>query len=231
MSEHNPVIVLSSTVGSHAYGLNHEGSDYDIKHVAIPELKHYFGCSSTWSGTSSTRTQNDRKEEHTTYEITRFVSQCLNASPESLDILFTPLARPTHRIGFDLLSIRQEFLSKKVRHSYSGFAFSQLKKLRDKPSDPHAGKWASHAHRLITMAYEILSSGRVNVDRSSIDRELHIRLKTKWEPNMLDFIDEYVSRIDSRLDELYKDSSLPHAPNKKEIDEWLTSILKTHFLL
>lgn len=225
MSEHNYTVVLTATVGSRAYGLATDTSDTDKKSVAIPELKHYFGFNSTWTGTSS----KTDKEEHTIYEISRFMHQCANASPESLDILFSPFTVPQRRIGFELLAIRDSFISKKCKHSYTGFAYAQLKKLRNKPNDPHAGKWAYHTVRLLHMAYEILNTGKINTDRTNIDKDVLMQYKTQWQPKQLPALETYVIYMETRINKAYEESDIPYSPNLKDLDEWLVGILQSHF--
>lgn len=230
MSEHhNYTIILESIVGSKAYGLNTPSSDIDTKKIAIPELKHYFGCSSTWTGTSNKHVTDNVHYETTIYEITRFVNQCINASPESLDILFSPYVKPTHSIGFQLLSIRDSFLCKKCRHSYSGFAVSQYHKVVKHPDHPQAGKWASHTYRLMNMAAEIGIKGKIHVDRSDIDKDFLLEIKTNWNSLMVTRLTEFKDRMDKELDYIYAESELPYAPDKEQIDDWLVTHLRRFF--
>jgi predicted nucleotidyltransferase len=215
--------IIRALVGSRAYNLHNEQSDY-------APLGHYFGFNTTWTGTSS-KTLGPPPSETTVYEIARFFDQCVNASPESLDILFSPHVVPLHHpLGSDLLSVREEFLSKKCKHSYSGFAFSQLKRLRDKPRDPHAGKWACNAYRLMSMGYEILTTGKVQTDRTPVDRDQLLDLKYCWLPNRLAEVNDHMEKAQKWLDDAYEESKLRHSPDRAGLNDWLVNRLKTYFL-
>lgn len=77
-------------------------------------------------------------------------------------------------------------------------------------------KHASHLVRLCRMGEEILTSNKVNVDRTQIDaEELKAIRNGLWS---YEEIEEYAKKMDSKLDSLYKKSSLPKTPNYEKID-------------
>lgn len=219
-------IILHSLVGSRAYGLATETSDYDYKSVAIPELSNYFGLNK-WSGT--TIKNPNENTEHTIYELIKFIDQCINASPESLDILFSPNAKHTHSFGMLLLSIKDEFISKKCKYSYTGFAHAQLKKIRTNPEHQSAGKYAAQAVRLMNMAEEILRTYRINVDRTNIDKDQLMDWKLCWEPNRLKYLEAYIKNKEDICTSLYETSALTYSPNKEKIDNFITNNLRAYF--
>jgi uncharacterized protein len=71
------------------------------------------------------------KTESVTYDVSKLLLLCANANPNALEILFadprdwvyeTPLWRRIH-------DVRHRFLTRKVQHTYLGYALAQLKRI------------------------------------------------------------------------------------------------------
>jgi hypothetical protein len=72
-------------------------------------------------------------------------------------------------------------------------------------------KHAMHLVRLCRMGQEILETGKVNVDRTSIDaEELKAIRDGAW---AYERIEQYATDMDKRLEELYQTSKLPRSPD------------------
>lgn len=83
-------------------------------------------------------------------------------------------------------------------------------------------KHAAHLVRLLRMGDEILSTGKVNVDRTNIDaEELKSIRQGSW---TYDQIEEYAETMDKKLDELYKNSKLQKNPQIEKIDDLCVEI-------
>ncbi len=81
--------------------------------------------------------------------------------------------------------------------------------------------------RIMRMAKEILSTGKVIVERID-DREELLAIKNgAWE---YDKIIEYAENMEKELDELYKTSSLPKEPDRKFIDKLCQRIVESYLL-
>lgn len=84
-------------------------------------------------------------------------------------------------------------------------------------------KHAAHLVRLLRMGNEILSTGKVNVDRTNIDaEELKSIRQGSW---TYDQIEEYAETMDKKLDELYKNSKLQKNPQIEKIDDLCVEII------
>ncbi len=110
--------------GSHAYGLATPESDVDIRGVAVPPRHYYLGFLQRFE-------QADGEGDTVVFELRRFVQLAADANPNVLEILFTD---PSDHLGVTplgerLLAAREGFLSQKARHTFSGFAFAQLRRL------------------------------------------------------------------------------------------------------
>lgn len=113
--------------GSHAYGTNIETSDIDYRGICIAPKEYYFGFTQHFENKVQTK-----PDDLTVFELRKFLSLAANANPNALEILFTDPSE--HRIitpaGQILLDNRDLFLSRKCKHTFSGYALSQLKRIK-----------------------------------------------------------------------------------------------------
>jgi len=112
--------------GSRLYGTARPDSDIDIRGVCLGPPETLLGLS------AFQQYQGDSEHDLTIYELRRFCSLALNANPNILDILMAPksawqILDPRWEIIYEN---RHAFLSQKVRHSFSGYAVSQLKRIQ-----------------------------------------------------------------------------------------------------
>jgi predicted nucleotidyltransferase len=116
--------------GSHAYGTNTPTSDEDFKGVAIPTSKYFFGYLERFDQ-AEFRHQKDGIDA-VIYDIRKFFKLAADCNPSIIEVLFTD--PDTHVIltaaGRYLLENRDLFISKKAKHTFSGYAVSQLKKIK-----------------------------------------------------------------------------------------------------
>lgn len=118
--------VFLTKYGSHAYGTNTPESDLDIRGIAIPPAEYFHGFLKRFEQAEST------DPDLVIYDIRKFFDLAANANPNVLDLLFTEesdhlFITEASRI---LIENRNLFLSKKVRHTYAGYAHAQLKRIQ-----------------------------------------------------------------------------------------------------
>lgn len=118
--------ILVVTHGSHAYGLNTPTSDVDIKGIAIPPREYFLGFTHRFDQAVST------DPDMVVYELRKFCKLAAENNPNILEILFCD--ESNHLIatasGRRLIEGRELFLSKKARHTFSGYAHAQLKRIK-----------------------------------------------------------------------------------------------------
>jgi hypothetical protein len=118
--------IFLSVHGSVAYGTNTPTSDLDIKGICIPPKNYILGFTDHFE-------QAEQKEpDMVVYDIKKFMKLAAQGNPTVLEVLFTD---PEFWIkvtpeGQKLIDNRNLFLSKKVKFTFSGYAFSQLKRLK-----------------------------------------------------------------------------------------------------
>lgn len=120
-------IILLGMGGSHAYGTNVEGSDVDIRGVALNSKSDILG-------TSDFEQVVDNTTDTTIYSIRKIVKLLTSCNPNTIEILGL---RPEHYfylspIGKELLDNKKLFLSKRAMYSFGGYAFAQLRRLDNK---------------------------------------------------------------------------------------------------
>src|SRR4030042_267722 len=116
--------IFLTVVGSRAYGIHREDSDYDQAGVMIPPSKYFFG-------TDRFDQFSDFPTDKVIYDIRKAIVLLMDNNPNMLDLLFMPercilKMEPEWQVFVDN---RDLFVSKKCRHTFSGYAFAQLKRI------------------------------------------------------------------------------------------------------
>lgn len=111
--------------GSHAYGLATPTSDLDVKGVAVAPREYYLGFASRFEQAEC------GDPDLVVYELRKFMTLAADCNPSIIEVLFTDPADHlgVTPVGERLLAARSTFLSRKARHTFSGFAVAQLRRL------------------------------------------------------------------------------------------------------
>ena len=120
-------IILLGLGGSHAYGTNVEGSDIDIRGIALNSKSDILGSS------NFEQVVNEATDT-TIYSLRKIVSLLSSCNPNTIEILGL---KPEHYlylspIGQELLDNKKLFLTKRAVQSFGGYAFAQLRRLDNK---------------------------------------------------------------------------------------------------
>jgi predicted nucleotidyltransferase len=120
-----PYIIFSAISGSNAYGTNTPESDRDIRGVFVQPLNDVlkYGFVDQVS---------DEKNDVTFYEIGRFMHLVAGNNPNILELLAVPddCIIYRHPLFAILEYYKYDFLSKKVRWTFAGYAIDQIEKAR-----------------------------------------------------------------------------------------------------
>lgn len=130
--EHRTILV--GLAGSHGYGLSRPDSDLDYRGVFIAPKKYYLGFDRIEQKDSGWDEPGifpflDGNADTVIYELKKVIQLLAGANPNVLELLWLSQYPVLTEVGQYLISHRQLFLSKKVKHTYSGYAFAQVKKM------------------------------------------------------------------------------------------------------
>lgn len=139
--------ILVTLAGSRSYGINVADSDVDLKGVVIPPIEYLYGFKHFEQfdkpatidaayrhllNAEEAQAAQDTKLEGSAYDLRKFISLALENNPNILEVLFCrdEEVRFITPLGEKLRAHRDLFLSKKVKHSLSGYAIAQLHRIR-----------------------------------------------------------------------------------------------------
>lgn len=240
-------------MGSHAYGVNKKDSDFDVYGFCIPPknviFPHLDGFISGFDKGNNRFDQFqahhvqwvDKKKEYdiTIYNIVRYFRLCADGNPNMIDSLFTP---PTcvvsmSRLGNMVKENRKLFLSKKCFHTFKGYAYAQMSKIRGgtNKSNPNRAesiekygydvKFAYHLVRLLNECEQILTEGDLDLLRCR--EQLKSIRRGEWS---LAEVEEYFNHKEKILEKLGAESdAVPHLVREDEIKQLLMNVLEEHY--
>lgn len=112
--------------GSRAYGTALPTSDTDYKGVAVPPRQYFTGFTQNFE-----QAEQGEPEDMVIYGIQKFMGLARDCNPNIIEVLWTD---PSNHVivtpaGEALLNARDMFISKKARHTFSGYAMAQLKRI------------------------------------------------------------------------------------------------------
>lgn len=122
----NDDLIFMTLAGSHMYGTNIKDSDIDLRGVCIPPSNVVMGFARNFDQ------QNFENEDTVVYGLTKFMKLCVENNPNIIELLFAPedcikTMTPTWE---KILERRDEIISAKCYHTFTGYAHSQLCRLK-----------------------------------------------------------------------------------------------------
>lgn len=126
-----PRTIFLTTSGSHLYGTNVTGSDYDFKGVCIPTEDYFFGWMKAFEQLER-HASKGHPADLTVMSLSKFCKLAVDCNPNIIEILFAPDESIIHidAFGEELREHRYDFLSKKARYTFAGYAHAQLKRIK-----------------------------------------------------------------------------------------------------
>lgn len=123
----NENMIFKYVAGSHSYGTNTPESDIDYRGICIPPKEYWLGMS-----VYNQFEKHSETDDITIYNIKKFFELALDCNPNIIEFLYASgrsyiVTTPEwERIICD----RHLFLSKRAMHTFSGYAFSQLARIK-----------------------------------------------------------------------------------------------------
>lgn len=129
----NRTQILALT-GSRAYKINNPDSDSDYKGVCVGLPEHYVGFTSFeqidkgWENISIEGFDYLGRDT-VIFEIRKFFKLAIDNNPNILDLLYSPEYKILTPAGQRIIEVRDEFISKKSKFKFCGYAYAQFKKI------------------------------------------------------------------------------------------------------
>lgn len=215
-------IILEGITGSKAYGLDHEGSDIDIKGIYVVPTEQ--ALSLNWNPDKTTKDHVD--PDWVYHEVQKFMQLAVKGNPTILEMLFLDGYLQLTKAGKMLVDNRHLFLSNVIYKSYGGYALSQARKLNARGGTYGSGrsnryeKHTRHCFRLLYQGKELLETGTLTVRVSPKMREELFAIG-KMSP------DQIIDKFEKEFSEFDKiQSVLPDKPDMVAINKLLLKIRK-----
>lgn len=252
---HAPLFVseqlqYEAIAGSNAYGVSSDKSDMDIYGFCIPNKDIIFCEDHIRNFDPLNKVFEQYQENHiidkstkkefdfAIYNITKYFRLCANGNPNMIDSLFVPerCISFSTSIGTLVRENRHLFLSKKCWHTFKGYAYSQIHKMKIKNPDPKTKryesifkygydlKFAYHIVRLLNEIEMILTEHDLDLERNR--EQLKSIRRGEWKKE--DVIN-YFTEKEKYLEKVYIESDLSHKIREEEIRDLLLLCLNKHF--
>jgi len=247
---------FESLMGSVAYGVADDTSDYDVYGFCIPpkdlifphlqgiipgfgrQIPHFEQYQQHHIYDKDALTGKGRTYDLTIFSIVKYFHLAMNNNPNMVDSLFVPQNCILHitKVGQMVRENRRLFLTKKSWHTFKGYAYAQLHKMDIK--NPEAG--STRAETVERFGYDVKFGYHV----VRLIDEVHQILETGdlilgrnneqlkeirrggWTAEQ---VREYFTQKESELEQLYAKSELRYGPDGPAIKTLLIACLEEHY--
>lgn len=228
--------IFSCISGSRAYGTSTPTSDFDKRGVFLyPELA---------LGLKYIEQIESQRKDTCYYELRKFFSLLNNNNPHALEILYIKDSVILSRPPWDeIVAARDIFTSKRIGHSFYGYALQQLLMARTKKKN-HTGrvelidlygydtKLSAHCLRLLRSGTEFLETGYLTVNRPDAKELLNVKNGkytyddfVQWDDNKK-IIGGFIKDEFDKFDKAFKTCGLPDQPDFEVVNNLLVAIQK-----
>jgi len=241
---------FETIMGSQAYGVTTENSDWDMVGFCVPPkdmiFPHLGGVIQGFGRQikkfvcyQQHHVRAEGREYYLNcYNIVHFFALCMDNNPNMLDTLFVPRECIVHssKIAEMVREKRHMFMHRGAWHRYKGYAYGQLHKLKTKKADADSNraasvaehgydvKFAYHLVRVLGEIEQILAEGDLDLRRN---RE-QLKAIRRGEMTKDDII-KWAADKEHSLEKLYEESKLPWGPDQDAIKQLLLDCLEEHY--
>ena len=247
--------VYETIMGSQAYGVTSNDSDWDVYGFCMPDLGTLFPHTrgeilgfgeqkqrfEQWQQHHINETHgsgNERSYDIQIFSIVKYFHLCMKNNPNMVDSLFTPNRCVVHssNVAEMVRGRRRDFLHKGAWHTFKGYAYAQMHKIDLKTNSTNPARAeliAKHGYDL-KFAYHVvrlMDEAEQILVEGDIDLERNReQLKSirrgEW---TLQQIKDYIALKERTLAEVYTTCKLPHKPDEPKIKALLIDCLEQHY--
>jgi len=211
-------VVLRVVVGSRAFGLSADSSDEDRRGVYRPPADWHWSLVKPPEQVESFAPGI----EEVVWELEKFLRLALQANPNILEVLWSPLVLHADEIGTELRELRTAFLSKRLFQTYSGYVLSQFRLMRKgfEKSGTFKVKHAMHLLRLLHSGAHALRERDIRVDVAEHREEL---LAVRRGERTFDEVAARALQLNAEFEAAYVATELPDKPDTERVNGFLVS--------
>lgn len=250
-----PNMCYETVMGSQAYGVSTDDSDFDIYGFCVPpktlvfphlageipgfgrQVKRFEQFQVHHVIDADAAGGHGREYDLQIFSIVKYFQLLMDNNPNMIDSLFTPLDAVVActQVGHLVREKRHLFLHKGAWHKFKGYAYAQLHKIETKNPEGKRKeiiekfgfdvKFAYHLVRLINEVEQILVEGDLDLRRNS--EQLKSIRRGDW---TLEDVRNYFVEKERYLERIYAESkALPHSPDEQAIKNLLLECLEHHY--
>jgi predicted nucleotidyltransferase len=234
--------------GSTSYGMSDGGSDTDVVGICVPPVDwvfpHTVGHINGF-GPNPNKFDvfqqhhimfNDKEYDIAVYGIVKFFQLASENNPNICDLLFVPDRLIVHQdnIGRLIRQNRKLFLTRHSFHKFTGYAYAQLKKMRNMTRKESRAdlfekfgydvKYAAHLIRLALECEQILTEHDLDLERHK--ELLKAVRRGEW---TIDQIESWFKNKEESLNKMYTESTLRYGPDWEELTRVLMCCLEEKY--
>lgn len=119
-------VLFKTLTGSHAYGLNTPQSDMDYRGIFYRPMQEQLSLK------QQPDEVGDDKQDVKFYSLRKFFELASDCNPNIIELLFMPpeCVRVMTPAMERIIAARSLFVSRKAKHTFSGYAYAQIKKAK-----------------------------------------------------------------------------------------------------
>lgn len=241
MAEKN--LIMKALVGSHLYGTETKDSDKDYVGIFIPDEDYVLGTKRVeqveirTNPTDSGRRNTPLDVDTVIYSLPKFIHLAAGNNPNILELLFVPEKNLvfTSKYYEELRNAAHLFVSKKAKHTFCGYAYSQKQKLLYKNFEGgrkatvekfgFETKFASHIPRLLAEGMQLLIEGRLTfpITNNRLVRDIKIGRHD------LNYVLAKSDEMEQSIEDAYIASKVQHTPDVEAINKLQIKLLKEFY--
>lgn len=207
-------VILRCVVGSRAFGLARENSDFDRRGVYLPPAHRHWSL----EGVPGQLEYEPGQEVY--WELQKFLVLALKSNPNILECLWSPLVETVTPLGAELLALRESFLSRIAYQTFSGYATSQFRKIEADQRNQGRIKWkhAMHLLRLLLSGIHLMKYRSVLMETGT-ERERLLAIRdgeVAWAE-----ADAWRVELQREFEQACASTSLPESPDHVGINRFL----------
>ncbi len=236
-------LIFKAITGSKLYGTDTPKSDADYVGVFVPDKEYLLGlktCEQVEFKTNpsdSGRRNTKEDVDMTIYSLPKFIKLCSQNNPNILELLFVDDKHVLHTSPYweEILQNKHLFVSKKVQHTFLGYAHSQKQKILTKVPEGsrveyiekfgYDVKFASHLIRLLVEGLELLNDGQL---RFPITMNRYIR-DVKEGKYPLEQVLAKADELESLVMQSSITSKLPYSPDYEKLSKLQMNLLERYW--